>query len=189
MKKSVLIILSSLSLLWWAGAADKDCPQTNVIAKMSSGMESFLAVQPLDFSRIKSAGAMSKREGKKVEVYLSNGDFTTEQMSSSFVVPIKKKEEFIAVIHFSNGADKVAPGTYSPGSGYGKPFWAFAEVKLHKGNKGVIVSLGVAEGSATIIKMTEDNICGKFDLSTKPGSSVRGEISGEFNVKLEKSRW
>ncbi|MCP5108621.1 MAG: hypothetical protein GY950_34870, partial [bacterium] len=80
-------------------------------------------------------------------------------------------------------------GKYSPAAGYGKPFWVTAEVKLFKGEKGVIVSLGVREGTATIIKMTEDSICGTFDVKTKAGSSLKGTLSGKFNVKMEKSRW
>jgi hypothetical protein len=40
-----------------------------------------------------------------------------------------------------------------------------------------------------IVSVTEDMICGKFHLKVNPGSSVKGEIAGEFNVKLEKSRW
>jgi hypothetical protein len=189
MKKSILMIFFTMFLFYLSGAAGEDCPKANVITKMSSSMDSFRAVQPLDFSKIKSAGAMSSKDGKKVELCLSNGDFTTLQMSGSFVVPIKKREEFIVSIRFSNGKDKVVPGTYSAASGYGKPFWVYAEVKLYKGEKGVIVSLGVKEGTATIIRMTEDRICGKFDLRTKTGSSLKGEIAGEFNAKLEKSRW
>ncbi|UCH95133.1 MAG: hypothetical protein JSV88_33485 [Candidatus Aminicenantes bacterium] len=189
MKRWLLIVFLMLVLASFVHPAGEDCPKTNVITKMSSSNNSFKAVQPLDFSKITSGGAMLSKNGKKVAVCLSNGNFTTAQMSNIFVLPIKKKEEFIALIRFSNGKDKIVPGTYSPTSGFGKPFWVYAEVALHKGEKGVIASLGVREGTATIIKMTEDMICGKFHLKTKTGSSVKGEIAGEFNVKLEKSKW
>lgn len=189
MKKSILIIIFTLFFFLSTTWSGEDCPKGNVITKMTSGMDSFKAVQPLDFSKIKSAGAMSNKAGTKVQVCLGNGDFTTAQMSNDFVLPIKKKDEFIAVINFLNGKDKVIPGTYKASSGYGKPFWTFAEVKLHKGEKGVIVSLGVQEGTATITKMTADKICGKFDLRTKAGTRMQAAISGEFNCKLEKSRW
>jgi len=189
MKRLFLIVILMLVLVSFVSPAGEDCPKANVITTMISSNNSFQAVQPLDFSKIVSGGAMLSKDGKKVAVCLSNGNFTTAQMSNIFVLPIKKKEEFIAVIRFSNGTDKIVPGTYSPASGYGKPFWVYAEVALHKGEKGVIASLGVREGTATIIKMTEDMICGKFHLKVKPGSSIKGEIAGEFNVKLEKSRW
>jgi hypothetical protein len=189
MKKSILIIIFTLFFFLSPTWSGEECPKGNVITKMTSGMDSFKAVQPLDFSKIKSAGAMSNKAVTKVQVCLSNRDFTTAQMSNDFVLPIKKKDEFIAVINFLNGKDKVIPGTYEAASGYGKPFWAYAEVKLHKGEKGVIVSLGVQEGTATITKMTADTICGTFDLRTKAGTRVQAAISGEFNCKLEKSRW
>jgi len=176
-------------ILFYMTGTPEECPQTNKITKMTSQMESFQAVQPLDFTNLKSVGALAKRQDQKIEVYLSNGTFTINQMSSSFIVPIKKKDEFIAVIHFSNGNQAVTPGTYTPKAGFGKPLWAFAEVKLYKPEKGVIVSLGVKEGTARIISLTEDRICGVFDLYSPKDSHFFGEISGEFNVPLEKSKW
>lgn len=189
MKKSILIILVTLAFVLFTSGSGEDCPKGNVISKMNSDMESYKAVQPLDFSKIKSAGAMINKAGTKLSVSLSNGDFTISRMSNDFILPIKKKDEFIAEIEFRNGKDKIVPGTYSAASGYGKPFWTYAEVKLHKGEKGVIVSLGVREGTATIIKMTDTKICGKFNLRTKPDTRTKGHISGTFNCKLEKSRW
>lgn len=167
--------------------AGEDCPKTNKLTTLISSMDSFKAVAPLDISTIKSGGALLKKDGTKMDVVLSNGDFPTVQMASSFVVPIKEKQHFIASLTFSNAKQKIVPGTYSAASGYGKPFWVLAEVKLFKPPKNVIVSLSVREGTAKIIQMTEDRVCGVFHLkSKKPGL---GEISGQFNVKLETSRW
>ena len=184
-KTSFLIVLMFLFFSCAIGLAG-ECPQANKITQMTSGMESFKAVQPLDFSKITSAGALSSKAGAMLQVCLSNGDFTTKQMSSDFVVPIKEKSQFIAVINFSNGSNPVAAGKYNPAAGFKKPFWVTAEVKVHKGEKGVIVSLGVREGTAEILEITDDKVCGTFALKNKKGDSV---ISGEFNVKLEKSRW
>ncbi|MCP5107609.1 MAG: hypothetical protein GY950_29750, partial [bacterium] len=74
----------------------------------------------------------------------------------------------------------------NPAAGYGKPFWVTAEVKVHKGEKNVIVSLGVLQGSAEIVEMKGDTMCGSFSLKNKKGDSA---VSGEFNVKITKSRW
>ncbi len=189
MKKSILMILLTSVLFLFTGGAGEDCPKGNVITKMDSGSESFKAVRPLDFSTIKSAGAMLNKAGTKLSVSLSNANFSISAMSNDFILPIKSKDQFIAEIEFTNGKEKIVPGIYEASSGYGKPFWTYAEIKLHKGAKGVIVSLGVREGTATIIKMTDTMICGRFDLRTKTGSSVKGILSGEFNCKLEKSRW
>lgn len=189
MKKIILMILFTAGFFLLTTGSGDDCPKGNVITKMHSDMDSYKAVQPLDFSNIKAAGAMINKDGTKLSVCLSNADFSIKQMANDFVLPIKKKEEFIAEIEFRNGKDKIVPGTYKGSSTYGKPFWAFAEVKLHKGEKGVIVSLGVREGEATIIKMTDSMICGKFNLMTKPDTRRKSVISGTFNCKLEKSRW
>jgi hypothetical protein len=189
MKKSVLMIILTFVLFLFTGGAGEDCPKGNVITKMDSSSESFKAVLPLDFSTVKSAGAMLNKAGTKLSVSLSNADFPISAMANDFILPIKSKDQFIAEIEFTNGKDKILPGTYEASSGYGKPFWVYAEIKLHKEEKGVIVSLGVREGTATIIKMTDTMICGKFDLRTKADSGVKGFLSGEFNCKLEKSRW
>ena len=186
MKKSVLFTcLAVLFFLSGLGMAE-DCPKANKISKMISGSKSFKAVQPLDFSKIVSAGAYSNKKGTKLQVCLSNGNFKIADMANNFVLPIKKKNEFIAVINFTNASKPIVAGEYSAAAGYEKPFWASAAAKVHKGEKGVVVSLGVVEGTATIIKMTKDSVCGRFDLKNKKGDSA---ISGEFNVKIEKSRW
>lgn len=189
MKRIVFIALFVVWLVCYLPAVEKKCPSANVINKMSSTMKSYQAVAPLDFTQIHSAGAMLSKNGQKLSVCLSNGDYKINQMVSSFVVPIKTRDKFIAVIQFRNGREKIVPGVYKAASGYAKPFWAFAEVKLHKGEKGVIVSLGVREGTAEIVEMTQDRICGTFHLRTKKGSSNVGVLSGTFNVKLSHSRW
>ena len=186
MKKTFFLTTLTLLLLVLNIGLEGDCPKDNKITKMTSSMDSFKAVQPLDFSKIVSTGALSNKAGTKVQVCLSNSNFTIPQMASDFVVPIKEKKQFIAVINFSNGSKPVSAGKYSPAAGYRKPFWVTAEVKVHKGEKNTIVSLGVVEGTAQIDEITADRICGSFDLKNKKGDSG---ISGQFNVKLEKSRW
>lgn len=189
MKKTILILFFVFVFVFFTTGVGEDCPRGNSITKMDSGNNSYKAVQPLDFSAVKAAGAMINKAETKVSVCLSNANFSISKMANDFILPITTKDQFIAVVKFNNGKDKIVPGTYSASSGYGKPFWAYAEIKLHKGEKGVIVSLGVREGTATIIKMTDNMICGTFNLRTKTGSSVVGVLTGEFNCKMEKSRW
>lgn len=186
MKKTILLTALVLIFFLFGTGLDAGCPKANKITKMTSGMDSFKAVQPLDFSKVTSAGALSNKAGTKLQVCLSNGMFDTAKMANSFVVPIKKKSEFIAVLNFSNARKPITVGKYSPANGYGKPFWVTAEVKVHKGEKGVIVSLGVVEGTAEIVEITETSVCGTFNVKNKKGDAV---FSGEFNTKLEKSRW
>ena len=170
--------------------AVNDCPGKNTITEMRTDMSSFKDVSPLDFSQILSGGAQLSRDGTKLTVSLSNmKEINISGLVNDFVLPIKKKEEFIADIEFRNGKETIIPGVYNGSSGYGKPFWAFAEVKLHKGDKGVVVSFGIMEGDAVIKRMTEDSVCGTFDLRTKPGTGPNSAIRGEFNVKMERSKW
>ncbi|MBN2400184.1 MAG: hypothetical protein JXI33_07570 [Candidatus Aminicenantes bacterium] len=186
MKKVILLTTLVFIFFFSVSKLDALCPKANKITKMTSSIASFRAVQPLDFSKITSAGALADKAGTKLQVCLSNGIFGTEQMANSFVVPIKKKSEFIAVLNFSNARQPITVGKYSPAAGYGKPFWVTAEVKVYNGDKGVIVSLGVVEGTAEILEMNETTLCGTFNVKNKKGDSA---IAGEFNVKLERSRW
>jgi hypothetical protein len=186
MKKLILSALITSMLFLFNTGLEAGCPEGNKITKMTSGMASYKAVLPLDYSKIVSAAAYTNKAGTKLQVCLSNGDFTPQKMASSFVVPIKKKNEFIAVLNFSNGQKPIVAGKYSPTAGYGKPFRVTAEVKVQKGEKGTIVSLGVMEGTAEILEMKGDTMCGTFDLKNKKGDS---HIAGHFNVKITKSRW
>lgn len=189
MKKIFLIILTVLFVFIYS-TGESSCPGGNILTKMTTEMTSFKSASPLDHSKINSAGALINKAGTKLTVSLSNmNNLSINQLANDFVLPIKKKSEFIADIEFRNKKDKIRAGTYSGSSGYGKPFWVFAEVKVHKGEKGVIVSLGIREGEATISKLTSDRICGKFELRSKKGSSTKSIISGEFNVNLKRSRW
>jgi len=165
-----------------------DCPKTNVIAKMVSAMQAFRDAQPLDRTLLKACGAELSKDGKELRVCLANGDFAVADMANSFVLPLKQKGQFILQINFANGAG-IVPGIYDPAAGYGKPFWASAEVKVAIGDKGTIVMLGVGEGTAEIIAMSGSTACGRFRLKTVAGHPQPSEVAGEFNVKVERSRW
>lgn len=189
MKKIFLMILMVLFIFIYS-TGEPACPGENILTKMTTEMPSFKAVSPLNYSKINSAGAIMNKAGTKLTVSLSNmKNLSVNQLTNDFILPVKNKSEFIADIEFRNGKKLITAGTYSGSSGYGKPFWVFVEVKVHKGKKGAIVSLGIREGKATITKLTSDRICGKFELRSKKGSSTKSVISGEFNAKLKKSRW
>jgi len=189
--KRVLVIAAMFVLGVGLLATGEECPRENFIEKMNTTMKSFHEVAPLDFSTIHSSGALLKKDGSKISVCLSNGaGFTIQQLANNFVIPLKNKKEFIAQIVFSMGRGKqIIAGEYSPQAGYGKPFWVFADVKVAVGEKGTVVSLGIREGTARIVKMTEDRICGTFDLRSKAGSALKSEIKGTFNVPYAVSKW
>lgn len=163
--------------------------ESNRITDLWSNSDSFKEVEPLDFSNIVSAGAFQNKDGTRLQVCLSNAEFDITQMSSDLIVPITDKSQFIAVIKFNNAREEIVPGIYSPTAGYGKPFWAFAEVKLHKGEKGVVLSLGVNEGTAVITEKTADRVKGTFDMRAVTKTGKNSEIAGTFDVTLTTSRW
>lgn len=165
------------------------CPPGNAIKKMSSTMAAFKEAQPLNPAVLKACGALLSKDGKKLQVCLSNGDFAIPAMADSFVLPLKSKGQFILQLNFSNGNDPMKPGKFTPAAGYGKPFWVTAEVKVFVGAKGTIVMLGVGEGTAEIVSLNDTTVCGTFHLKTKAGQSFASEVAGTFNTKVERSRW
>jgi hypothetical protein len=48
---------------------------------------------------------------------------------------------------------------------------------------------GALLSKVEIIRMTETMVCGRFLLKTLAGDSIASEAAGEFNVKLERSRY
>lgn len=188
--RRILFLISIILFLFVYSIANGDCPEKNIVEKMTTTMTSFKAVSPLDHNIIRSGGAQLNKAGTKLTVSLSNMEgVSISKLANDFVLPITKKDQFIVDIEFRNAKKEIISGTYKGSSGYGKSFWAFAEVKLHKGVKGVVVSLGIREGEAVITKMDNNMICGKFNLMSKKGSTQNSYLSGEFNVKLERSRW
>jgi hypothetical protein len=181
------LLMAGMVLALFSTAAD--CPPGNVITKMTSSMKAFQDALPLDYSTLKTGGAQLANKGKELHICLSNEVFPIAAMANSFVLPLTKKGQFILQLNFSNGAEAVKPGIYNPDAGYGKPFWVSAEIKVMVGEKGTIAMLGARLGTAEIVKMTETMVCGRFRLQAKAGEVVNSEVAGEFNVKLEKSRY
>ncbi|MCX6566997.1 MAG: hypothetical protein NTW38_11350 [Candidatus Aminicenantes bacterium] len=162
-----------------------DAPAENVVKSLTiADSTSFQEVSPLDFSMIVSAGALSSREGKKIEVFLSNGAFSLKQMANGWVLPLKSKEEFILVLTFLNGNGPVVDGEYSPKAGYGKSFYCYAEVRVLSGPQGTNISLDVAEGKAVLTGITSGKITGSFQLLRKNADKTVAETSGTFDVPL-----
>jgi hypothetical protein len=174
---------------WTAPVPAGDCPDANLLTRMESAMESVQKVAPLDFSSVVSAGAQLKKDRSKLKVCLSNGEFSIAEMANDYVLPLADTSQFIAVVSFANGGEPITVGEYSAASGYGKPLWAFAEIRVKVGEKGTTVSLGAAEGTATILELGDDHVCGRFDLRTGDSANFAGAIAGEFSCPLEVSRW
>ncbi|MBU1568166.1 MAG: hypothetical protein KJ630_21400 [Proteobacteria bacterium] len=182
MNKLIIALFCVLLVPIYAGAA---IPEGNSIKTLScTDMKPFQDVSPLNFGTIRSAGAQRSKDGKKIEVFLSNGDFTVAQMANDMVLPLKNKEDFILVLTFLNGPNPVIDGAYSPKAGYGKPFWSYVAVRVLSSPKGNTVSFGVNDGESTITGVSADKISGTFKVLRKNGAKVMAEASGAFNVPL-----
>jgi hypothetical protein len=188
MKKLLIALLCVLLVPVYAGAA-APAKGNSIKTLVCSDMKSFQEVSPLTFGTIRSAGAKRSKDGKKIEVYLSNGDFTVESMSSDMVLPLKNKKDFILVVTFMNGSKPVVDGTYSPKAGYGKPFWSYVALRVLSGPKGTTLSFGSTEGTSTISGISSGKISGTFLLQRKNGAKVMAEASGAFNVPLTISKY
>lgn len=187
MKKLLIALLCALLVPFCVQAA---APKGNSIKTLScTDMKPFQDVSPLNFGTIRSAGAMRSKDGKKLEVYLSNGDFTVEQMSSDMVLPLKDKKDFILVLTFLNGPNPVIDGSYSPKAGYNKPFWSYVAVRVLSSPKGNTVSFGFTEGKSAITGISSGIISGTFEMQRKNGAKVAAEASGAFSVPLATSKY
>jgi len=189
--KSVLVTVSLCAalivvpgLVSGVSAAGK-CPDKSTVKSITSTDPEFKAAAP-NISAVKSSKAIIKNGGKEVKVFLSNGAFSAKQMDNDMVLPLKNKGEAIVAIKFTNASNKVAAGDYKPSAGYGKPFFASADVMV-KGTKpaGTVITFVAGgssdQGTATITEITDKKVCGKFDMKGGLGS-----LSGEFSADIEK---
>jgi hypothetical protein len=157
-----------------------DCPDGNTVSEVSSDMPAYVASGDIAFAEVKSAVAVSRKNGSRIDVYLSNTAFEPDEMKGTMMTPVRNAGEAIVVVKFSNADQKVLPGEYDPAAGYGKPMWVNADIEVKgEGDNGTMVGVGASEGTARILDMRDGNICGTFELS-----GGRSQIAGEFNVPL-----
>ncbi len=174
---AMAILSCSLTANAWAA-----CPATSTITQMTATLQPFKDGGPDNVSKLKTTNAFLLNSGKQVKVAFSNMDLSNYlDVDALGAKPPKKKGEFVLIVALSNGPQPVAPGVYTPKSGYGKPLWATAEILVSNGKAGNFVSIGSNDGSAEIIEISGKRICGKFDLK-----GVAGKVSGTFNADLTK---
>jgi hypothetical protein len=185
--KAVAIALLSLLLPTTSFA---EAPAGNSIKTLTNTFgQGFKDVPPLDLKNIRSAAALRSKDGRQIEVFLSNGNFTVDQMANEYVLPLKSKNEFILVLTFHNGTNPAVDGTYSPKAGYGKPFWSSVVVRILSGPKGTNVSLGANEGTSTIKGISGGRVTGSFQVKTRNGDKVMAEAVGTFDAPLSTSKY
>ncbi len=184
------LVIALLGLLLLPTTSLAEAPAGNSIKMLSNSFgPGFKDVEPLDFKSIRSAAALRSKDGKQVAVFLSNGNFTVDQMANEYVLPLKSKKEFILVLTFHNGTNPAVDGTYSPKAGYGKPFWSSVVVRILSGPKGTNASLGANEGTCTIKGISGGRVTGSFQVKTRNGDKVMAEATGTFDAPLTTSKY
>ncbi|MBK8598960.1 MAG: hypothetical protein IPN83_26025 [Holophagales bacterium] len=184
------LTIALLGLLLFPTTSLAEAPAGSSIKVLSNGFDpGFKEVSPLDLRSIRSAAALRSKDGKQVQVFLSNGDFTADQMANEYVLPLKSKKEFILVLTFHNGTNPAVDGTYSPKAGYGKPFWSSVVVRILSGPKGTNASLGANEGTCTIKGISGGRVTGSFQVKTRNGDKVMAEAAGTFDAPLTTSKY
>lgn len=184
------IAITLVSLLLFPATSIAEAPAGSSIKSLSNTFgPGFKDVEPLDLKSIRSAAALRSRDGRQVQVFLSNGDFTVDQMANEYVLPLKSKKEFILVLTFHNGTNPTVDGTYSPKAGYGKPFWSSVVVRILSGPKGTNASLGANEGTCTIKGISGGRVTGSFQVKTRNGDKVMAEATGTFDAPLTTSNY
>lgn len=169
-----------LTLLLAPAIARAECAGGNAVSELSSKLEDFPTA--LDFGDIAASGAKEKRGGTGIYIYLSNTDFSLAQMASSMVSPIKDPAQGVLILKLSNGSEAIAPGEYSPSAGYGKPYFASAELRRMKSDgKAMDLVFNLDGGTIRLEEMAAGRACGTFDLQGV--SETR--LSGSFDVEIE----
>jgi len=184
------LAIALLGLLLFPTTSLAEAPAGNSIKALSNSYDpGFKDVSPLDLKSIRSAAALRSKDGRQVQVFLSNGDFTADQMANEYVLPLKSKKEYILVLTFHNGPNPVADGSYSPKAGYGKPFWSSVVVRILSGPKGTNASFGATEGTCSIKGASGGRVTGSFQVMSRNGDKVMAEATGTFDAPLTTSKY
>ncbi|NJL14217.1 MAG: hypothetical protein HC913_15215 [Microscillaceae bacterium] len=155
------------------------CPSITQVEKAQATTPSFRENGPYHWAQVRSAQALSEREGQHIKVFFPLGTFTLGEMANvTFINPVRDKGQAILILHFSNGQNPVIEGMYQPSAGYGKPFWVTGEIVVKNGAN----LMGFQTGQAKILNLDQDKICGTFDLQNERGA----QATGSFVAKLEK---
>lgn len=183
--RKALVFSIAVSIVWGilsASPAGAGCPASTKITKMNATLQGFKEGGPYDVGKIRSVKAFVLDGGKKMKICISNMDLTSYlNVDALGAKPPKHKGDFALILQLSNGSNLVVAGKYSPRAGYGKPFWATAEVLTSAGKAGTFVSIGASDGVAEIVEIGGGRVCGKFNLTGTSGSA-----SGEFNAEIVK---
>lgn len=158
------------------------CPEKTTM-KVASKNGGYPA-EPIDWSNIKCAKASWNFAGyggdaKALTVYLSNTEFTFDQLKGHSGIELPAGQGIVTLI-FSNGQKNASAGVYKTTPNYADPFSVIAGIYV-KGRTTVQFDSYKTTGTAEITELTADKVCGKFSLKDN-----WSDISGSFTAEIAK---
>ncbi len=172
--KSIIFVLPVL-LVFSVGSAV--CPPLSKIAVMNVTSPGFAEAGPYEIGKIKPGKVFVLDGGKRIKVCLANVELKSYLSVDALAAQKLKPGEFVLILNLSNGPSPVVAGTYSPKAGFGKPFWATAEVLTGAGKAGTFFSIGTQGGTVELIEFSQGKACGTFNLT-----GAAGQLQGQFSV-------
>ncbi len=179
MKNTVglFFILGVIFCLRTATAGSADCPPTSKIVMLKVTSPGFSEAGPYDPGKIKPGKVFVLDGGKRIKVCLASFDLKNYLSVDVLGAQKPKPCDFVLILDLSNGPIPVVPGTYSPKAGYGKPYWATAEVLTGAGKAGTFFSIGASAGTVELLELSSSKACGTFDLT-----GAAGRVQGQFTI-------
>lgn len=174
--RMAILSLAAFSILF-AFADGAGCPPASKIEIMKVTSPNYAEAGPYDIGKIKSVKVFVLDNGKRVKVCLANIELKSYLSVDAIGAKKLNASEFVLILNLSNGPNAVAAGTYSPKAGYGKPFWATAEVLTGSGKAGTFFSIGAGDGTVNLIEFSNAKACGVFDVT-----GAAGQVKGTFNI-------
>jgi hypothetical protein len=158
------------------------CPE-KITMKVASKNGGYPA-EPIDWSNIKCAKAIWNFAGlggdsKALTVYLSNAEFSFDQLKSQSSIELPAGQGIVTLI-FANGQKNASVGVYKTTPNYADPFSVIAGIYV-KGRVTVQFDSYKTTGTAEITELTADKACGKFSLKDN-----WSDISGSFSAEIAK---
>lgn len=161
-----------------AAEALGECPAGTAVEALTTELSGFEEAGPFDLAAFTDAKANYK-DGR-LNVYISNKDFTVKDLKNSFVSPVKGAENGTGVLQFTmygDGTNDAGPGEYDPTAGFGQPMLLNTQFRVPGGTTGDGKDLvfGFRQGNATVLGVSDATVCGTFDLSdTAKGQAAKG---------------
>ena len=158
-----------------AAVAD-GCPSGTTMATLDVTPIGKPKLGPFDLPTFSFAKAELKKEGTQLSVHISNGDWPVASMRQAHLF-LKKQSDTVLTLTFYGKKQPVAAKEYGSGSAF------FGKEEVQTSLYTATIARGMStKGKATIVAMTDDSVCGTFELVSQYHDD--NKISGTFVAPL-----